>query len=93
MSELKAKEYKQFEDINHIRADGSEYWRAREFASVLDYTKWENFTKVIDRAILACKNSDFGIFIILTPYGFSSFAVSAVVSRYQITRPLRITPR
>ena len=29
MGELKAKEYKKFEDIKHIREDGSEYWYAR----------------------------------------------------------------
>ena len=61
MSDLKATEYKRFEDIKVIRADGSEYWPARELASVLDYTKWENFSKVIDRAMLACKNSGFEI--------------------------------
>ena len=29
MSELKAKEYKKFEDIKHIREDGSEFWSAK----------------------------------------------------------------
>ncbi len=57
MSELKAREYKQFEDIKHIRADGSEYWLARELALVLDYTQWRNFTKVLDKAMVACNNS------------------------------------
>ena len=57
MIELKDKEYKRFENIKHIRDDGSEYWSARELASVLDYTEWRNFTKVIDRAMIACQNS------------------------------------
>ena len=57
MSNLKGKEYKQFEDIKHQRPDGSEYWYARELAGVLDYAKWENFDKVIKRAMLACDNS------------------------------------
>jgi len=61
MSVLNAKEYKRFEDIKHIRDDGSEYWLARELAPVLDYNKWENFSKVIDRAMLSCKNSGFEI--------------------------------
>jgi DNA-damage-inducible protein D len=61
MSNLNAKEYKRFEDIKKIRDDGTEYWMARELAPVLDYTKWENFSKVIDRAMLACKNSGFEI--------------------------------
>jgi DNA-damage-inducible protein D len=57
MSNLNAAEYKRFEDIKNIRIDGSEFWYARELAPVLDYAKWENFSKVIDRAKLACKNS------------------------------------
>ncbi|MCL2034266.1 MAG: DNA replication protein DnaD [Oscillospiraceae bacterium] len=57
MSELNAKEYKRFEGIKHIRADGSEYWLARELAPVLDYTEWRNFSKVMDKAMIACKNS------------------------------------
>lgn len=61
MSKLAAPEYKRFEDIKGVRADGSEFWSARELAPVLDYTKWENFSKVINRAMLACKNSGFEI--------------------------------
>ena len=57
MNEIRAVEYKRFEDIKYTREDGSEYWSARELAIVLDYIKWENFTKVIDKAMIACKNS------------------------------------
>ena len=57
MKELKAKEYKRFEDIKQIRPDGTEFWSARELAPALEYTKWENFHKVIRRAMLACENS------------------------------------
>ena len=57
MKELKAEEYKKFEDIKHIREAGTEYWSAREPAIALDYIKWENFSKVIGRAMLACENS------------------------------------
>ena len=39
MSKLKAKEYKRFEDIKHIRDDGSEFWSARELAPALEYNK------------------------------------------------------
>jgi DNA-damage-inducible protein D len=57
MSELKAKEYNRFEDIKHVRDDGGEYWFARELSAELDYTQWRNFSKVLDKAKLACKNS------------------------------------
>lgn len=56
MSELKAKEYKRFEDIKHVR-DGYEFWSARELADVLEYSQWRNFQSVINRAMIACENS------------------------------------
>jgi DNA-damage-inducible protein D len=57
MNELHVAEYKRFEEIKRIRDDGSEYWLARELALALDYTEWRNFTKVIDKAMIACNNS------------------------------------
>lgn len=57
MTELKSKEYKKFEDIKHIREDGLEFWSARELADALEYTQWRNFSKVIERAMIACENS------------------------------------
>jgi len=61
MSNLKAKEYQGFEQIKHIDETGSEYWFARELAPVLEYVQWRNFSKVLDRAMLACRNSGFNI--------------------------------
>ncbi|MDD2217336.1 MAG: DNA damage-inducible protein D [Eubacteriales bacterium] len=61
MSNLNAEEYKSFEGIKHVRDNGTEFWNARELAKVLDYTEWRNFQKVVDRAILACKNSGFNV--------------------------------
>jgi len=57
MPNLNAKEYASFESIKHIAENGSEFWYARELAPVLEYTQWRNFAKVIDKAMLACKNS------------------------------------
>jgi DNA-damage-inducible protein D len=61
MSNLKAIEYKSFEAIKHLSEDGDEFWYARELADVLEYVQWRNFQKVLDRAILACKNSGYAI--------------------------------
>ena len=47
-----------FEDIKHIDEKGIEYWYARELMPVLQYAKWENFKKVIEKAIIACENSE-----------------------------------
>ena len=46
-----------FEDIKHINENGQEFWYARELQIALEYTKWENFYNVIEKAIIACKNS------------------------------------
>ena len=61
MSNLIAKEYQGFEQIKHTDEAGNEYWFARELAPVLEYTEWRNFSKVIDRAMLACLNSGFNV--------------------------------
>ncbi len=60
-NEIIASEYKSFEDIKHKRDDGSEFWLARELQKTLEYTEWRNFSKVIDRAMLACKNAGFEV--------------------------------
>lgn len=54
-------EYNSFEDIKQKRDDNSEYWFARELQKALEYAKWENFSKVIDKAMLACKNAGFEV--------------------------------
>lgn len=61
MADLKAKEYQRFEDIKRTTDEGVEFWYARELHPVLEYAEWRNFSKVIDRAMLACKNSGFNI--------------------------------
>ena len=61
MSDLKAKEYKLFEEIKRFSDDGNEYWYARELALTLEYVQWRNFAKVLDRAKLACMNSGYAI--------------------------------
>lgn len=39
-----------FEDIKNIDEYGNEYWYAREFSKVLEYTDWRNFLKVLNKA-------------------------------------------
>jgi len=59
MPNINAKEYASFEGIKHISENGDEFWYARELAYVLEYTQWRNFSKVIDKAMIACKNSGY----------------------------------
>ena len=47
-----------FESIKHIDENGGEYWYARELAKALDYSDWRNFKKVLNKAIIACENSN-----------------------------------
>ena len=47
-----------FESIRHINEYGQEFWYARELQVALEYTEWRNFTKVIDRARVACEVSE-----------------------------------
>ena len=53
---------KSFEDIKHIDDNGVEFWYARELMKVLEYNKWENFEKVINKAKDACENSSISVF-------------------------------
>ena len=45
-----------FERIKHIDEYGNEYQEARELIPLLEYSKWENFHKVIKRAMKVCKS-------------------------------------
>ena len=60
MANLKGKEYKKFEDIKHTE-NGIEFWYARELMVALEYSQWKNFSKVKDRAMIACDNSGMNV--------------------------------
>jgi len=54
-------ELKSFEEIKQLTNYGMEYWSARDLQKPLGYEKWENFSKVIDKAMLACDTVGFDI--------------------------------
>ena len=58
MNELKNYNKSIFESIKHIDEENNEYWSARELQRVLEYTRWEKFSIVIDNAKTACFNSN-----------------------------------
>ena len=60
---------KTFEDIKHIDENGMEFWFARELMHILQYAKWQNFKKIIDKAMIACENSE-----ISTNYCFTNIS-------------------
>lgn len=61
MSNIEKYSEKVFEDIKHYNEDGQEFWYARELQTVLEYTKWDNFKKVIEKAKISCKNSNINV--------------------------------
>lgn len=79
-----------FENIKHIDEYGEEYWLARELQTVLEYTEWRNFSRVIEKAKEACKNSNNPIsehFVdvnktSLLPHGGERFIDDIELSRY-----------
>jgi len=64
MKEIIEKEYdsQKFEDIKHIDENGIEFWYAREIMNVLQYSKWQNFEKIINKAMITCENSGISTF-------------------------------
>jgi DNA-damage-inducible protein D len=57
--ELIVKLHADFEELVHKEEDiGVEFWLARDLQNVLGYARWENFSKVIYKAKIACNNSN-----------------------------------
>ena len=58
MSNIEEYTEKTFEGIKHLDELGDEYWESRELMPLLEYSKWENFHKVIKRAKIVCETSN-----------------------------------
>ena len=46
-----------FENIKHTNEIGQEYWSARELYIALEYSKWDKFLNVLNKAKIACEKS------------------------------------
>ena len=55
------KNNKSFEYIKHVDENGIEFWYARELMPILQYSNWQNFEKIINKAKISCENSDISI--------------------------------
>ncbi len=58
MNDIDKNYNKTFEDIKHIDENGVEFWFARELMKVLSYKDWRYFDAVIEKAKIACQNSE-----------------------------------
>lgn len=59
--ELIAELFERFEQASYMYKQ-IECWSARELQAILNYTKWDNFLKVIDKAKKACENAGEQVF-------------------------------
>lgn len=50
-----------FEKIKHIDIEGNEYWLARELQKILEYSTWQKFLPIIEKAKESCINSNFNV--------------------------------
>ena len=55
------KNNKSFENTKHIDENGVEFWYARELMPILQYSNWQNFEKIIQKAKIACENSGIAV--------------------------------
>lgn len=47
-----------FDAIRQVRADGTDFWSARDLMPLLGYSKWQDFANAIDRSRASCANSN-----------------------------------
>lgn len=87
--ELEKYEEMTFEEIRHVDDDGNEYWYARELQQILGYKEWRYFSAVIEKAQVACSqsnnsiNSHFGVNTKIVKAGVSSKTIiDYKLSRY-----------
>ena len=59
MNQIKEYNNKTFEEIKHFDENRMEFWYARELMTALEYRKWENFEKAIEKAKIACEQSNY----------------------------------
>jgi len=55
--EIEKKHHQTFGDLKQENDAGMEFWYARDLQTVLDYSTWDKFKRVIQKAITACDNS------------------------------------
>lgn len=61
MADIQQYNEKIFEKIKHINDYDQEFWYGRELAVILEYKKWGNFKRVVEKAKEACENSDINV--------------------------------
>ena len=89
MTEIEKVKEKTFEEIKHIDEYGSEYWLARELQKILGYNEWRKFENVINKAKIACKNSNIDIsrqFVDIDKLSINVNGGKRIINDYKLTR-------
>lgn len=55
--DIEKKHYQTFESLKQVNDDSAEFWFARDLQTVLDYSSWDKFKRVIQKAVTASENS------------------------------------
>ena len=88
MSKIKECTEKEFERIKHIDEFDDEYWDARELQQALGYKEWRYFQIVIEKAQIACVQSNnsisshFGVYTKIVKAG----ATTKTILDYKLSR-------
>ena len=77
MERLEKNNEKVFETIKHIDESGNECWEARELQQILGYKEWRYFLSVIEKAQIACSQSNN---IISSHFGVNTKIVNAGIT-------------
>ena len=80
---------KSFEDIKHIDENGIEFWYARELMPVIQYSNWQNFEKIINKAKISCQNSGISVsehFIDINKLSKRANNAEVQINDYKLTR-------
>jgi DNA-damage-inducible protein D len=57
LNEIDKQHHATFESIRQKTSEGSEFWYARDLQPILDYSSWDKFRAVIQKAITACEKA------------------------------------
>lgn len=74
-----------FDAIRRTRDDGTEYWLGRELQAVVEYSRWEDFAKLIERARVSAANTGADVdraFSVITEKGAGRPRTDVELSRF-----------
>lgn len=54
---IAGKHHQTFEAIRQLDAEDKEYWSARDLQPLLEYSAWDKFRRVVEKAMEACRQS------------------------------------